>query len=239
MVDVGSAAVAPRSLAAVRPRDWLGIELDEVSTTEKVVSGAGGAAAILLVHLLSQHVLGLSGASMLVASMGASAVLLFAVPHGQLSQPWPVFGGHLVSALIGVTAAKAVGWQPGAAALAVGGAIVAMHLLKCIHPPGGATALTAVVGGPKVWALGYGFVWHPVVLNVLIVLAVAVAFNGFFPWRRYPQALNRTTFAPDADEVSHDEIVAAVRSLDSFIDITEDDLRRLVTMLSPERRVRR
>lgn len=227
------------TLPAVRVAAWLGIELDEVSTTEKVVSGAGGAVAIVTVYLVSQHALGQSGAAMLVASMGASAVLLFAVPHGQLSQPWPVLAGHVVSALIGVFVSEMVAWRPAAAGLAVGGAIFAMHLLKCIHPPGGATALTAVIGGARVWDLGYGFIWHPVVVNVVCILVVAVAFNAFFPWRRYPKALNRPRSAPGADEPTHDEIVTALRTLDSFIDVTEDDLRRLVSLLAPAQPARR
>ncbi|MFX8373896.1 HPP family protein, partial [Acinetobacter baumannii] len=80
-------------------------------------------------------------------SMGASAVLLYAVPHGALSQPWAVLAGHAVSAVAGVAAARNISDPALAAAVAVGTAILAMHYLRAIHPPGGATALTAVVGG--------------------------------------------------------------------------------------------
>ncbi|MEP6298736.1 MAG: HPP family protein, partial [Ilumatobacter sp.] len=165
---------------------WLGVEVDEVSTKEKAVSGLGGFVAIGILMLITRDALDLHGASMVIASMGASAVLLFAVPHGQLSQPWPVVAGHVTSALIGVTAAEMIGSIELAAAVAVGAAIGAMHVLKCIHPPGGATALTAVVGGPAVYDLGFQFVVRPVLLNAVAMVMLAVAFNAMFAWRRYP-----------------------------------------------------
>lgn len=225
-------------------RAWLGVELDEVSWREKLISIAGGAVAILAILLITRHVLGLSGAPMLVTSMGASAVLLFAVPHGALSQPWPLVAGHVLSALIGVTCARFIGNQELAAACAVGLAIGAMHQWKYIHPPGGATALAAVMGGPAVRELGYGFVLRPVLLNVAVILAVAILFNLPFAWRRYPAHLVRRSRAalakagqpePAQPELTHDEVLAALRSLDSFVDITEDDLRRLFQVLSARR----
>ena len=218
-------------------RRWLGIELDEVSWREKVVSMLGGGVAIMAVIAVSHHLLGYTGAAMLIRSMGASAVLLFAVPHGSLSQPWPVFGGHLLSALTGVTCAKVINSTELAAACAVGISIGLMHQCKCIHPPGGATALTAVVAGPAVTSLGYSFVWRPVVINVITILAVAVVFNLPLRWRRYPAFLNRHDRAPDNGEaVTHDDIVAALREIDSFVDVTEADLVRLVDIVSRRHR---
>lgn len=216
-------------------RELLGVELDEVSWREKVVSVVGGGTSILTIVWICHHLIGLAGAQMLVASMGASAVLLFAVPHGQLSQPWPVLAGHLSSALIGVTCAKLIPNTELAAACAVGLAIGAMHQFNYIHPPGGATALTAVVAGPSVTSLGYGFVWRPVLLNATIIVAFAVVFNAAFPWRRYPAALARRRAAmpvPADDDATHQQILDALRSLDSFVDITETDLRRLHRLLT-------
>lgn len=214
-------------------KGWLGVELDPVSWKEKIVSGVGGVLAIFMVTLISQEALHLTGAAMLIASMGASAVLLFAVPHGQLSQPWPVIAGHLFSAFIGVFCAQHISDIPFAAACAVGLSIFVMHLCKCIHPPGGATALTAVIGGAGVHGLGYSFVWCPVLLNALIMVGIAVAFNLLFKWRRYPAFWNRQPKAEPGDqEITHEEVVAALESFDSFVDITEDDLIRLHHLLS-------
>ncbi len=157
-----------------------------VSHTERLVSTLGGGVAILAILTVSAHYLGTTDALLIIPSMGASAVLLFAVPHGALSQPWNVLGGHLVSALIGVTCFLLVPHTFAAASLAVGLAIGAMYYLRCIHPPGGATALAAVIGGETTHALGYRFVLTPVLENVLVILLVAVVFNYLFKWRRYP-----------------------------------------------------
>ncbi len=212
---------------------WLGVELDAVSGKEKFISALGGMLSILLVATISRDALHLTGAAMLIASMGASAVLLFAVPHGQLSQPWPVIAGQGISALLGVACARHLPHTPLAAGCAVGLAIGAMHLCKCIHPPGGATALTAVIGGPEIADLGYSFVWCPVLANALIMVTVAVLFNYAFRWRRYPAFLNRPTRpVATGDRISHAAVVGALRRLDSFVDITEDDLLRLHQLLN-------
>lgn len=128
---------------------WLGVEIVEVSTKEKLVSSIGSAVAIYLVFLINRQVLPTSSAQSVVASMGATAVLLFAVPHGQLSQPWPLIGGHLISSVIGVVCSMLIIDPSLATALAVGASIGMMHYLKCLHPPGGATAFTAVMGGHR------------------------------------------------------------------------------------------
>ncbi|WP_455234892.1 HPP family protein [Thiogranum longum] len=182
------------SLAALR--GFTGFTFRRSGHLEKWISGCGGLVGILGVMTVSQQSLGLNGSASLVASMGASAVLLFAVPHGPLSQPWPVFGGHLVSALIGVACAKLIAPALLAAAAAVALAISSMYYLRCIHPPGGATALTAVAGGEAVHALGFTYVLTPVLLNVLIILAVAFLFNLPFSWRRYPSVWASSSQSP-------------------------------------------
>jgi CBS-domain-containing membrane protein len=94
---------------------------------EQLITSLGGFFAILGVYFVSDSLLGIHGAAMIVASMGTSAVLLFAVPHSALSRPWNVVGGHLVSALIGVSCARYIHDMLLAAALSVGFAIVTMH----------------------------------------------------------------------------------------------------------------
>ena len=118
-----------------------------------------------------------AGALLLVGPMGASAVLLFVVPASPLSQPWPVLGGNVVSTLVGVAAATLVPQPALAAGLAVGGAILAMSLLRCLHPPGGASALVVVLGGPAALSAGYGQALVPVGLNALALLAAAWLFH--------------------------------------------------------------
>jgi CBS-domain-containing membrane protein len=225
-----------RSLRDSTLTKWLGIEFfDSVSHAEKLVSAAGGLTAILCIYLVSRAVLGGDSVFVIVSSMGSTAVMLFAVPHGPLSQPWPLLGGHLLSALIGVTCLKFVPQPFLAAALAVGLAIGAMHYLRCVHPPAGATALAAIIGADYVRPLGYQFVITPVMLNVAIILAVAVTFNAFFPWRRYPVWLIKRDreHAPPAAKpgpypsIAHEDLVYALSHIDSFVDISEAELLRI------------
>ena len=212
----------------------LGIEAGMTSHTERVVSALGGFLVILLIFHISRYFLGAGDMLLIVPSMGASAVLLFAVPHGALSQPWNVLGGHVISAAIGVSCALLIPEPFVAASLAVGLAIGAMYYLGCIHPPGGATALTAVIGGEATRALGYQFVLTPVLLNALVMVLVAVLFNFFFTWRRYPAWLAARGKQPTAETKSatvgpirHEDLVMALSEIDSFIDVSENDLLRI------------
>ena len=159
-----------------------------------------------------------------VASMGASAVLLFAAPHGSLSQPWPVAGGHIISAIVGVACMEWIPHPALAASVAVGGAITAMYYARCIHPPGGATAITPVLAGPAVHAMGFHYVLMPVALNVVVMLATAIAFNYAFRWRRYPAAL---THHQSTGHLTHQDWHAALTHVGSLADVTADELVEL------------
>lgn len=248
LLGVGCDMGIDRTLRDLVATTWfgrmLGIELSPVGHVERLVSMAGGFAAIALLYWLERDLLGETGAAMMVGSMGASAVLLFAVPHGALSQPWAVLMGHGVSALIGVAVAKLVPSPMLAAGLAVGLAIGSMHYLRAIHPPGGATALTAVIGGAAVHDLGFAFVLRPVLLNAFVMVAAAVAINAAFAWRRYPAALGRkpaTTAvpAPPAAELSHQDFVAALRRIGTFVDISEAEFNQLRALMREEEARRR
>lgn len=221
----------------------LGIERYRVSHTERLVSALGAFAGILAVLLISTYFIRGNSAHLLVASMGASAVLLFAVPHGTLSQPWPLLGGHFLSALIGVSCAQLIPELYLAAPLAVGIAVGAMHYARCIHPPGGATALAAVAGGADVHALGYGFATTPVLLNAISILLIAILFNYLFPWRRYPSYLStrravKTTIDDEYNRtpIAHADFVYALSQVDSFIDVSEHDLLRIYELVAQSQR---
>jgi CBS-domain-containing membrane protein len=212
-----------------------------VSEREHWVSAAGGLVGILTVLWVSEFWLQGQGGLFIIASMGASAVLLFAAPHGAMSQPWSVLGGHMVSALIGVTCQRWLGAEPMLAApLAVALSIAAMYTLRCLHPPGGATALNAVMGGETVHALGYTYFFDPVLLNIVVMLAVAVAFNYPFAWRRYPQRWMRPQAASatpqaeaaEAEEkmIPHSDLVYALSQIDTFVDVSEEDLQRIYAL---------
>ena len=211
---------------------------DTVSLQEKLVSGLTGMVAILLVMAVSAQFLAPADLPWVVASMGASAVLLFAVPHGPLSQPWNLIGGHLISAAIGISIAQLVPETISAAALAVGLAISVMYITRCLHPPGGATALTAVVGGPSIQALGYQYMVTPILLNIVVMLAWALLVNNLIRNRRYPESLQRPatgsgaqrSVPPSALDIAPGDLEYAMREMGEYVDVSVSDLRSLIEL---------
>lgn len=159
-----------------------------VNAAEIIWSFIGALAGIAAVAFLHERVADPAGLSMLIGSFGASAVLLYGAPRSPLAQPRNLVGGHVLSALVGVTVRLALptpGWL--SCALAVALAIAVMHATGTLHPPGGATALIAVTGGPKIVALGYLYVLVPALSGALVMLLVAVLTNNAAPKRRYPE----------------------------------------------------
>lgn len=207
-----------------------------VSTAEKLASTLGGVIGIFLISWVSFQFTGVSGAALIVPSMGASAVLVFGVPHGKLSQPWSLFGGHVTSAFVGVVCYQLVPDLFLASGLAVGLAIGAMHVLNCIHPPGGATALAAVIGGPAINSLGFEYILIPVLLNTVIIFSTAFVFNSFFPWRRYPTSMMRFTDTPPKEEkkasryIEKEHIERALSDIDLVVDLNVDDLQQIFAL---------
>ncbi|WP_233804960.1 HPP family protein [Paraburkholderia sp. HP33-1] len=171
---------------------------------------------------------------LLVAPMGASAVLLFAVPASPLAQPWSIIGGNLVSATIGVTCAMLISDPTLAAALGVSLSICGMFALRCVHPPSGAVALTAVLGGPVIHALGYRFVLEPIAIQSAALLFAALVYHAA-TGHRYPHAgrQDRPTPSQAADEAARvgftrDDVTAVLARRDEMLDIDADDLYSLL-----------
>jgi CBS domain-containing membrane protein len=167
--------------------------------------------------------------------MGASAVLIFCVPASPLAQPWAVVGGNLVSAAIGVACASLVDDQMLAAGLAGCLAIAAMFALRCLHPPSGAVALTAVLGGPAIHAAGYQFILMPVALNSVLLVATALFFNNA-TGRRYPhlqhaphQTVHETNdIAPTARlGFTSEDLDAVLQRYNQVLDVSRDDLESI------------
>jgi CBS domain-containing membrane protein len=209
--------------------DLIGFNRQTVSHKERLITSFGGFCGILGVYFVSDALLHAQATALMVASMGASAVLLFAVPHSALAQPWNVMGGHLVSALIGISCARFIPDILLAAALSVGCAIAAMHYLRCIHPPGGATALSAVIGGPMVHEMGYAYVLQPVLINAIVILGIAIVFNALFDYYRYP-ALHAKAGAKSIQHddyyppIAHADLVYALSQIDTLVTVSEEDL---------------
>ena len=217
-------------------KELLGIESVPRNYAEKLISTSGAFIAIIAVYFSATVLMPPKAAMLIVASMGATAMLLFALPHAAVSQPWPVFGGQVISALIGVFISHHVANPLLAAPLAVALCTLIQFFGRCLHPPGAATALTAVFASEGLREMGYSFALAPVALNVLVLLIIAFLFNLPFKTRRYPSGWHKRSTTPiaigHADvAVSHEDFVKAVEQLDTFIDVSEDDLIRLHNLI--------
>lgn len=158
-----------------------------VDFNEHFWSFLGSFTGIGLIAFLQSFLLTENDNLFLIGSFGASSVLIYGAIQSPLAQPKNLVGGHVVSALVGVTVCKLIPGIPWIAApLAVSLSIVFMQVTKTLHPPGGATALIAVIGSEKIRSLGYVYVISPVLSGCLILLAVALIFNNVTSKRKYP-----------------------------------------------------
>ncbi|RYZ26178.1 MAG: HPP family protein [Sphingobacteriales bacterium] len=158
-----------------------------VDYREHFWSFLGAFAGIGIIAFLQSLMLSKMENVFLIGSFGASSVLVYGAIQSPLAQPRNLIGGHVISAIIGVAVYQ---WLPDiiwlTAPLAVALSIVAMQVTRTLHPPGGATALIAVTGGPKIASLGFMYVLSPVLSGCLILLVVALIFNNMTASRKYP-----------------------------------------------------
>jgi CBS domain-containing membrane protein len=202
-----------------------------LSLKGKFLSVIASFSAILIVALVTQQLSIGTAYPILVASMGASAVILFIIPHSPLAQPWPFVGGQLVSAIIGVACTQFTDTAI-ASACAVSGSILAMLLLRCLHPPGAATAMAPILAGHPISSLGYGFVLMPVGLNVIIMLVMAIAINRWLLRHEYPTVSgNKNAIVKPTQQtgISDQDLKQALENMDTFMDVSAGDLRKLLT----------
>lgn len=207
---------------------------------DRLVAGVGAALGIALTGLIAARLAGAGALPLLVAPIGASAVLVFAVPASPLAQPWPVIGGNTVSALFGLIVVQMVPQQAPAAALAVGGAIVLMSLLRCLHPPGGAVALSVVLMAAAHQPAGWLFPLVPVALNSALLVVGGIAFLRWSA-HAYP---HRPVATPASSAFAPEDIDAALADMHETFDIAREDLDALLARaadhaaIRQERRVR-
>jgi CBS domain-containing membrane protein len=212
-----------------------------VAAAEQFRSAVGGVLAVFVTAWVSWQMLG--APPFVIASVGASAVILFVLPHSPFAQPWAVVGGYIVSAAAGILAAKALpapDYLAHALALAIGLTILGQLALRCLHPPGGAVALFAVLGGEPVRALGWQLLLMPILLNAVLLVLMALLVNNFLPGRRYPRPLPLEDVAAvpageDAEPLDRvglrrADLNAALRSYGHFVDVSDEELDEIVAL---------
>ncbi|WP_412071371.1 HPP family protein [Pseudomonas sp. FEN] len=182
-----------------------------------------------------QYFYGLELTLHLIGPLGASSVLLFAVSTGALAQPWSIVGSYFVATLSALIAVSLLGHSFLSASVAVGLAIGAMCLLRCLHPPGGAVALCVVLSQADFAPLGLS-VFYPVMLNAWILLGCALVFNNL-TGVRYPKVhinpsaeIHHTKDIPPFERVgfNSDDLDAALADIDEFVDVTREDLESII-----------
>jgi CBS-domain-containing membrane protein len=202
----------------------------QTSFPEKLRSGLAGGAAILLLTLALQHLPHDGFPLLIVASMAASATLLYATPHSPMSQPWNLVGGHVVSAIAGLLCSLLIPDPALAAGAAVGTAILSMQVLNCLHPPSAATALMMVLGSSQFHDLPWHWALAIVAANAGISLLLALAINNLLPGRRYPMhALPEQEPPKPAPFITLEQtdLEWALAQMDSMIDVSEEDLAEI------------
>jgi CBS-domain-containing membrane protein len=158
-----------------------------VGPKEVLWSWLGAAAGIGVCSYLSVEYFEPKASTLIIGSFGASAVLVYAAIKSPLAQPRNLVGGHIISALVGVASYQLLGAFWPAAALAVSCAVAAMLITKTVHPPGGATALIAVIGGKKIHDLGFLYAIVPAGAGAIILLIIALVMNNLSKDRKYPE----------------------------------------------------
>jgi CBS domain-containing membrane protein len=190
---------------------------------DRMVAALGALIGIGLTGWISTLLVPEPGVALLLAApIGASAVLLFAVPSSPLAQPFPIIGGSIVSTASGMFAAQMLGHGALAAGFAVALAILLMSVTRCLHAPGGGCALVPVVGGPAILAKGYAFALVPFGLNAVLLVAVGLIFHRF-SGHSYPHRA-----AKMAAGVSMADIDAALEEAGEAFDVSRKDLQALL-----------
>lgn len=205
---------------------------------DRMIAGVGAAVGVAVAMAIGHWLAPVLGESTglslppLLAPMGATAVLVFAVPASPLAQPWPVIGGNVIGATVGSAVAHVMPDPAIAAGLAVALAIVVMSLARCLHPPGGGTALLAIVGGKGAAAASFAFGPSIVLVNALVLVAAGWLWHRSsghsYPHR--PALMPGTAPTPAAIEalLHRDDIDKALADMGESFDISVDDLDMLL-----------
>lgn len=160
-----------------------------VDQKENFLSFLGAFLGVGIIAFCQKQILNENENIFLIGSFAASSVLLFGAFQSPLAQPRNLVGGHFISAILGVSIYQLLPdiiWLTGP--LAVGLSIVAMQITKTLHPPGGSTALIAVIGSTKIKSLGYLYVLFPVLTGAITLLIISLIFNNLTPNRHYPNS---------------------------------------------------
>jgi len=209
-------------------------QLSAIPLTQRLKVALSAFVALFIVTWVSLQLADPAGSIVLLASMGASAVLLFGLPNSPLAKPWSFAAGHLISATVGLVCSHLFTDLALMAAVTIGIVLFVMYIFECMHPPGGATALVPVIASTD-QVLGYEFLLYPVALNVFVLLAIALLLQKLWlkhgmqkPTQKYdPVHLHQDASPLKRLGLQPEDLLSALNSFDTVVDISEQDLERL------------
>ncbi|HEY0922688.1 HPP family protein [Rheinheimera pacifica] len=209
-------------------------QLSAIPLTQRLKVALSAFVALFIVTWVSLQLADTAGSIVLLASMGASAVLLFGLPNSPLAKPWSFAAGHLISATVGLVCSHLFTDLALMAAVTISIVLFVMYIFECMHPPGGATALVPVIASTD-QVLGYEFLLYPVALNVFVLLAVALLLQKLWlkhgmqkPIQKYdPVHLHQDASPLKRLGLQPEDLLSALNSFDTVVDISEQDLERL------------
>ena len=203
---------------------------------DRALACAGAVAGITLVAFGGMLIDGpVDVDAWIFAPVGASAVLLFAVPASPLTQPWPVVGGSVLSAAVGILVGSIVGSEAVAVGLAVGLAIGVMSLTRSLHPPGGAFAITAVLGLSAGFSAESLLPLVMVAFDTLGIVLIAMAFHRLASGHSYPHvALQAPPTRAAAVAFGPEDVDSVLARMDDSFDISRQDLEAILRAVEEE-----
>lgn len=205
--------------------------VDPLSLKEKVINALAATFAICILGLILKALPHKYFVIPLIASMGASAFLLFIVPHSPMAQPWPLLGGHLISAVVAVAISHTTNNTVIASACIVGASLLAMQIFNCLHPPGAATALAAMAG-TLAQNIDVQIIVYIVLGNAMVLLLLAYLINNLLLKRRYPMLKSHHPHHEQFQQnypmnrliIEITDIEWALGQMDGIVDVSEEDL---------------
>lgn len=197
-----------------------------MSWRELLWSAAAAGITIGLNAWISHLVVPVEYRVFLAASLGASTILALVIYHSPLSQPWAIIGGHLAGALSGLLAAALISDVVLACLAAMTFTVLLQVTGRCLHAPGGGTALLPILAGASIQSAGFGFL-AVILVNTLVLVAAALVFNNVLPGRHYPMAFAPKPIHPVEPVFREEDLLAALRSMEGYIDVSPDDLERI------------
>lgn len=204
--------------------------LSSIPVAERLKVAGAACIALFVVTLSSQHLADPASTVVLLASMGASAVLLFGLPSSPLAKPWSFAAGHLISAAIGLLCSHLFTDMAVMAAVTIALVLFAMYLFECMHPPGGATALVPVIASSD-QLLSYEFLFLPVALNVMVMLMMALLLNRLLQPRRKrnfdPVHLHNDVSPMKRVGLQPEDLLHALNHYQTVVDVSETDLEQI------------